>query len=70
MTVGGTGDILSGIISGILAQNRDVLESAVTATYFNGLAGKMTQKKFGTHMTATDLLDVLPNVMKSFDKIK
>ena len=70
MTVGGTGDILSGIISGILAQNRDVLESAVTATYFNGLAGKMTQKKFGTHMTATDLLDVLPNVMKPFDKIK
>ena len=70
MTVGGTGDILSGIISGILAQNRDVLESAVTATYFNGLAGKMTQKKFGTHMTATDLLDVLPIVMKSFDKIK
>ena len=70
MTVGGTGDILSGIIAGILAQNRDVLESAVTATYFNGLAGKMTQKKFGTHMTATDLLDVLPNVMKSFDKIK
>ena len=64
MTVGGTGDILSGIISGILAQNRDVLESAVTATYFNGLAGKMTQKKFGTHMTATDLLDVLPIVMK------
>ena len=70
MTVGGTGDILSGIIAGILAQNRDVLESAVTATYFNGLAGKMTQKKFGTHMTATDLLDVLPIVMKSFDKIK
>ena len=70
MTVGGTGDILSGIIAGILAQNRDVLESAVTATYFNGLAGKMTQKKFGTHMTATDLLDVLPNVMKPFDKIK
>ena len=70
MTVGGTGDILSGIIAGMLAQNRDVLESAVTATYFNGLAGKMTQRKFGTHMTATDLLDVLPNVMKSFDKIK
>ena len=70
MTVGGTGDILSGIIAGILAQNRDVLESAVIATYFNGLAGKMTQRKFGTHMTATDLLDVLPNVMKSFDKIK
>ena len=70
MTVGGTGDILSGIIAGMLARNRNALESAVTGAYFNGLAGKMTQKKLGPHMTATDLLDVLPSVMKSFDKIK
>jgi len=70
MTVGGTGDILSGIIAGMLARNRDALESAVISVYFNGLAGKMTQKKLGYHMTATDLLDVLPAVMKSFDKIK
>ena len=70
MTVGGTGDILSGIIAGMLARNRDALESAVISAYFNGLAGKMTQKKLGHHMTATDLLDALPAVMKSFDKIK
>ena len=70
MTVGGTGDILSGIIAGMLARNRDALESAVISAYFNGIAGKMTQKKLGYHMTATDLLDVLPSVMKSFDKIK
>ena len=70
MTVGGTGDILSGIIAGILARNRDALESAVISAYFNGLAGKMIQKKLGYHMTATDLLDALPAVMKSFDKIK
>jgi len=70
MTVGGTGDILSGIIAGMLARNRDTLESAVVSAYFNGLAGKMTQKKLGLHMTATDLLDALPAVMKSFDKIK
>ena len=70
MTVGGTGDILSGIIAGILAHNRNALESAVVSAYFNGLAGKNTQKKLGPHMTATDLLDALPSVMKSFDKIK
>jgi len=70
MTVGGTGDILSGIIAGMLARNRNKLESAVVSAYFNGLAGKMTQKKLGLHMTATDLLDALPTVMKSFDKIK
>jgi len=70
MTVGGTGDILSGIIAGMLARNRNALESAVISAYFNGIAGKMTQKKLGHHMTATDLLDALPSVMKSFDKIK
>jgi len=70
MTVGGTGDILSGIIAGMLARIRDALESAVISAYFNGLAGKMAQKKLGHHITATDLLDVLPSVMKSFDKIK
>ena len=70
MTVGGTGDILSGIIAGMLARNRDALESAVVSAYFNGIAGKMAQKKLGHHMTATDLLDTLPAVMKSFDKIK
>jgi NAD(P)H-hydrate epimerase len=70
MTVGGTGDILSGIIAGMLARNRSALESAVVSAYFNGLAGKNTQKKLGPHMTATDLLDALPSVMKSFDKIK
>jgi len=70
MTVGGTGDILSGIIAGMLARKRDALESAVISAYFNGRAGKMTQKKLGYHMTESDLLDVLPTIMKSFDKIK
>ena len=70
MTVGGTGDILSGIIAGALARNRNALESAVISAYFNGLAGKIMHKKLGSHMTATDLLDALPSVMKSFDKIK
>ena len=70
MTVGGTGDILSGVLAGILGQKRNVLESAVIAAYFNGLAGKTVQKNLGLHMVSTDLLDTLPGIMKSFDKIK
>ena len=54
----------------MLARNRNALESAVSSAYFNGLAGKMTQKKLRHHITATDLLDVLHSVMKPFDKIK
>ena len=70
MTVGGTGDVLSGLVAGILAKNRNPLESAAAATFFNGLAGKSAQKKFGLHITSMDLCDILPTIMKPFDKIK
>ena len=69
MTVGGTGDVLSGLTAGMLAKNRNALESAAVATFINGLAGKAAQKKFGLHMTSMDLLEEIPNVMKPFDKI-
>jgi NAD(P)H-hydrate epimerase len=69
MTVGGTGDVLSGLIAGLLAKNRNTLESAAAAAFINGLAGKAVQKKLGLHMTSMDLLDEIPNVMKPFDKI-
>ena len=69
MTVGGTGDVLSGLVAGMLSKSRNTLESAAVATFINGLAGKSTQKKLGLHMTSMDLLDELPYVMKPFDKI-
>ena len=70
MTVGGTGDVLSGIISGLLARNRNPLESAAIAAYLNGLCGKYVQKEIGVHMVASDLINALPYVAKTFDKIK
>jgi len=69
MTVGGTGDVLSGLVAGMLSKNRNALESAAAATFINGLAGKAVQKKLGLHMTSMDLLDEIPIVMKPFDKI-
>ena len=69
MTVGGTGDVLSGLVAGMLSKNRNPLESAAAATYINGLAGKAAQKKLGLHMTSMDLLEELPFVMKPFDRI-
>ena len=70
MTVGGTGDVLSGIVAGLLARNRNSLGAAAAAAYINGQAGKLVQKKLGLHMTATDLLDVIPNAFKPFDRIR
>ena len=70
MTVGGTGDVLSGIIASMLSRNRNTLESAASAAFLNGQAGKIIQKQFGTHMIASDLIDILPLVSKTFDNIK
>ena len=70
ITVGGTGYVLSGIISGLLSRNRNPLESSAAAAYLNGLAGKFVQRKIGIHMVATDLIDALPYISKPFDKIK
>lgn len=69
MTVGGTGDVLSGLVAGLLSKNRNTLESAAAATFINGLAGKATQKRLGLHMTSMDLLEDLAAAMKPFDKI-
>ena len=70
MTVGGTGDVLSGIAASMLSQNRDVIEAAASAAFVNGQAGKLVQKNLGMHMVATDLIDVLPLISKTFDRIK
>ena len=70
MTVGGTGDVLSGIVAGLLAKNRNTLESAAAAAYINGLAGKHAQKRFGMHIVSTDLVDALPEVMRRYDRIE
>jgi NAD(P)H-hydrate epimerase len=70
MTVGGTGDVLSGITASMLSRNRNVIEAAASAAFLNGQAGKTIQKQFGMHMIASDLIDALPIVSKTFDRIK
>ena len=70
MTVGGTGDVLSGLTASMLSRNRNVIESAASAAFLNGNAGKIIQKQFGTHIIATDLIDAIPLAFKPFDKIK
>ena len=70
MTVGGTGDVLSGIVASMLSRNRNLVEAAASAAFLNGQAGKTIQKNIGMHMIATDLIDVLPLISKTFDSIK
>jgi ADP-dependent NAD(P)H-hydrate dehydratase len=70
MTVGGTGDVLSGVVSAMLAKNRNPVQAASAAVYVNGKAGFLAQKKHGLHIVATDLLDFIPFAMTPFDKVK
>jgi len=70
MTVGGTGDVLSGVVTAMLCKNKDPVKAASAAAFVNGEAGYLAQKKYGLHIVATDLLDFIPSAMKPFDKVK
>jgi len=67
MTVGGTGDVLSGLTAGFLSRNRNIIESASAATFVNGAAGEILQKEFGNHILASDLISILPKILNSFN---
>jgi NAD(P)H-hydrate epimerase len=64
MTVGGTGDVLSGIAGAFLAQGADSFEAAVAAAFVNGAAGDFVFEEKGYHMVATDILEWIPWVLK------
>ena len=63
MTVGGTGDVLSGIVGALLAKNHDPFEAAVAGAFICGAAGDFVKRAKGYHMVATDLLRWIPKMM-------
>jgi NAD(P)H-hydrate epimerase len=63
MTVGGTGDVLSGVVGGFMAQQTDIFEAAVAGAFINGAAGDLVKKEKGYHMVPTDMLDWIPKVI-------
>lgn len=65
MTVGGTGDVLSGIVGGLLSQGFDPFRSAAAGTFINGAAGDFAYKERGNHLLPDDLVDWIPKVMNS-----
>jgi hydroxyethylthiazole kinase-like uncharacterized protein yjeF len=64
MTVGGTGDVLSGVVSGLMAQKVDAFEAAVAGAFVNGAAGDFVAGEIGYHMVATDIIDWIPHVFE------
>src|SRR5580765_5648778 len=61
---GGTGDVLSGIIGGLIAQGSDPFSAAVTGVYIHAAAGRRLSQKLGdSGLLAGDLLTEIPLVM-------
>jgi NAD(P)H-hydrate epimerase len=64
MTVGGTGDVLAGLVGALFARCDFPLEAAASAAFINGAAGDIAFKEFGYGLLATDVIDYIPVVMK------
>jgi len=63
MTVGGTGDVLSGVVGAFLAQQVNPFEAAVAGAFVNGATGDFVFEEKGYHMVSTDLLEWIPRVL-------
>ena len=62
MATGGTGDILTGMVAGLIAQNpQHIAEAVIAAVHLHGLAGDVARESMGEHsLVATDLIKALP----------
>lgn len=65
MAVGGSGDVLAGIITSLLGQGLPPLEAAACGAWLHGAAGDICANEIGQYgMIPSDLLEVLPRLMK------
>ncbi len=65
MATAGSGDVLTGIIAGLLAQGMNDYEAACLGVYLHGLAGDEATKKLGAHsVMAMDIVNGISHVLK------
>lgn len=71
MATAGSGDTLSGIISGLLAQGYSSLEASILGVYLHGLAGDIYVQNFDENtLIASDIIHYLKNAFSSLKSIK
>ncbi len=69
MGTGGSGDVLTGILAGLVAQGIDVLSAAKTGVYAHGKAGDLAADDQGqVSLTAQDILDRIPSVFQAWEQ--
>ena len=65
MAVGGSGDVLAGIIVSLLGQHLAPLEAAAAGAWLHGAAGDLCAEELGQYgMLPTDMLNALPRLLK------
>jgi NAD(P)H-hydrate epimerase len=69
MTHGGTGDVLAGIIAGLMAQGNDAFTSCTVAAYVNGAIGERLGKRTGFGYLASDMVKEIPLALKKFQRL-
>lgn len=68
MAMGGTGDMLTGMIGSFLAQGLEPLEAAKSAVFIHGFCGDVTAKELSQRgMTVDDMLSILGALMSEFE---
>ncbi|MGQ9543527.1 MAG: NAD(P)H-hydrate dehydratase [Candidatus Bathyarchaeia archaeon] len=63
MTVGGTGDVLSGVVAGLMAQGLEPFQASAAGAFINGAAGDVAYREYGPHLVPTDLLENIHKIM-------
>ncbi|MCC7299454.1 MAG: NAD(P)H-hydrate dehydratase [Verrucomicrobia bacterium] len=65
MATGGSGDVLAGLLVGLLGQGMDMFDAARTAVYLHGIAGDIAAHDFTqSALIATDMIDALPDAFR------
>ena len=68
MAMGGTGDMLSGMIGSFLAQGMTALDAAKSAVFIHGLCGDITAREISQRgMTTDDMISLLGALMSEFE---
>jgi len=65
MATGGTGDVLTGILTSLLAQSYSCTEAAILGVYLHGSAGDLVATELGDRgLMASDLINMIPSAYK------
>jgi NAD(P)H-hydrate epimerase len=69
MATGGSGDVLTGMIAGLLAQGFEADAAAAAGVYLHGLAGDRAAERLGeTAVAAGDLIAALPEAHRAVER--